>query len=166
VPLFSVVQPFFAFIFVSNSSIRMTNPADATASWNVLRAVERQLGCQLPEGYAAAMHTHNGGELPTESDLWELYPIPGWPEQRVGHNAYGDLVSETFARRGRSLFPEGAVALADNGLGDQLCFLPDVDLQLEPGALQVLAPALWFWQHDTGELERLADAFESLERVL
>ncbi len=144
----------------------MPHSSNDTPDWDALRTVERKLQCRLPEAYAAAMHNHNGGELPTDTDLWELYPVPGWPEQRVGHNAYGDVVSETSARRGRSLFPDGAVAIADNGLGDQLCFLPEPQQAAEDnGDLPSLAPALWFWQHDTGELEKVADQFQDLERV-
>lgn len=147
----------------------MDTSSDPSNSWDALRQLEKKLGFRLPEAYAMAMHAHNGGELPTEQDLWELYPIPGWPEKRVGHNAYGDVLTETAARQGQRLFPDGAVAIADNGLGDQLCFLPEQDGGSNPSTSRQdtpsLAPGLWFWQHDTGRLEKVANAFADLERV-
>jgi hypothetical protein len=133
------------------------NPEPADRFHAVL-AVEQRLGLALPGEYAEAMTVHNGGELPTEHDLWELYPLPDLPARQAGHNAYGDLVAENLACRDRSGFPAGALSIADNGLGDQLVFLP------RPGG-GGLAPELWFWHHESGQLEWVADAFSDLERV-
>lgn len=124
----------------------------------IVQAVEQQLAYRLPAAYAAAMQRHNGGEIPTDSDLWELYPLPGAEAHLAGHSAVEDVVTETLERRQRPSFPEGAVAIADNGLGDQLVFLPTD----EPGRL---GDACWFWHHETGELSLVADHFGDLEHV-
>jgi len=55
-----------------------------------------------------------------------------------------------------STFPPGAVAIAGNGTADQLIFLPD---EATPGEL---APAVFFWDHETGEVTKIADDFAEL----
>lgn len=102
------------------------------------------------------MKTHNGGEIPTEMDLWELYPLPGPGAVKKAHQPSGDLVHETLERRTWPDFPEGAVALGDNGLGDQLVMLRNGDQ---------FGPELHFWHHETGQLEWLAADFADLEQV-
>ncbi len=123
---------------------------------HVIADAERQLGASFPLAYAEMMRGHNGGEIPTEDDLWELYPLPGGLETRA-HQPSGDVVSETLALRRNPLFPPGAVAIADNGLGDQLIFLRIGEL---------LGPGCYFWHHQSGELSIIAEDFSSLERVL
>jgi hypothetical protein len=47
------------------------------------------------------------------------------------------------------------VAIADNGGGDKLVFLPD------PNAPR-FADAVYWWDHETGKLELVANCFEEL----
>ncbi len=117
---------------------------------------ERQLGARFPASYAAAMKRHNGGEIATEMDLWELYPLPGPAGSARAHQESGDVVEETLERRSWPGFPEGAVALADNGLGDQL-------IMLQNGAQ--FGPECFFWNHESAELEQMAADFSELEHI-
>ncbi len=117
---------------------------------------ERELGATLPASYKEAMRRHNGGEIATEMDLWELYPIPGPGAAEKAHQPSADMVQETLERRTWPGFPEGAVTLADNGLGDQL-------VMLRTG--NQFGPACYFWQHETGHIELLAEDFALLDLI-
>jgi len=140
------------FRFIRLQTMNLLTPAP------FILAVEKQLGIRLPSSYAEAMQRNNGGEIPTDEDLWELYPLPGAKAQLAGHSAVTDVVEETLERRERPSFPAGAVAIADNGLGDQLVFLPAE----EPGQL---GEGCWFWHHETGELSIVSEHFGALEHV-
>ena len=118
---------------------------------------ERELGASLPASYKEAMNKNNGGEIPTEMDLWELYPLPGPGAREKAHQPSGDMVQETLERRTWPGFHEGAIALADNGLGDQLVMLREGDH---------FGPACYFWHHESGELELLAPDFGELEQIV
>src|SRR5215210_8842967 len=71
-------------------------PFDLNESF--ILAAERVLGATLPSSYRRSMLISNGGELETEEDEWEQFPMS---------------------------FPEGAVAIASNGAGDRLVFLKE-----------------------------------------
>jgi len=133
---------------------KIFNPVEKTLQ--PIAEAERELGASFPASYKAAMKRHNGGEIPTEMDLWELYPLPGPGAAGKAHQPSGDLVQETLERRSWPGFPEGAVALADNGLGDQLIMLREGDQ---------FGPALYFWHHESAKLEWLAADFADLEQV-
>lgn len=117
---------------------------------------ERILGAALPASYRAAMQRCNGGELSTEMDLWELYPLPGPDAKERAHQPSGDMVQESLERRKLPGFPAEAIALADNGLGDQL-------VMLRNGS--TFGPACYFWHHESGELEFVAEDFAELEQL-
>ena len=53
-------------------------------------------------------------------------------------------------------FPTSAVAIGSNGSGDQLIFIPS------PTNSQVLESAVYWWSHETGELEKIAEDFSEL----
>jgi hypothetical protein len=54
-------------------------------------------------------------------------------------------------------FPPGAVPFAGNGTGDLLVFLPDEDGRR-------LGPAVYWWDHETGEIRLVADDFADVAR--
>ena len=49
-----------------------------------------------------------------------------------------------------------AVAIASNGTADQLIMLPKDESPHE------LGPAVFWWDHETGELQKIADDFSEL----
>jgi hypothetical protein len=67
-----------------------------------------------------------------------------------------DIIRETDTAREWPNFPLNALAIGDNGGVDRLVFLPDA------GASR-FADAVYWWDHKTGELQLVADAFEQLK---
>jgi hypothetical protein len=117
---------------------------------------EAKLGAALPESYRRAMMAENGGEISTEEDDWEQYPILDSSDKKRMSRSINDIISETKSCIGWNGFPENAVAIANNGFGDQMVFLK-TGKQFEP--------TVYFWSHETGELTRLANDFSELNRL-
>lgn len=119
-------------------------------------AAERELGSPLPLSYRSAVLIENGGELETESDDWELYPIADTSDRKRLSRTANHIIKETQSCRGWKRFPEGALAIAGNGSGDQLIFLKD-------GA--TFTSAVYIWSHETGAVEKVADDFSQLKAL-
>jgi hypothetical protein len=117
-------------------------------------AAERELGSPLPASYRGALLRENGGELATESDDWELYPIADASDRKRLSRTANHIIKETESCRSWPHFPEGALAIAGNGSGDQLVFLKE-------GAR--FGPAVYAWSHETGAIEKVSDDFAKLK---
>ncbi len=116
-----------------------------------IREAERRLGVRLPEAYRANLIGSNGGALSTTSDQWTLYPVRDASDRKRLKRTCNDIVLETDNARKWRGFPAAAVAIGANGTGDQLVFLP------EPADTAVLGPALFWWDHETGDTHRIAE---------
>ena len=117
---------------------------------------EGKLGARLPESYRKAMMNENGGEVSTEEDEWDLYPIMDSSEKKRLARTCNDICYETKSNSDWNGFPDNAVAIAYNGYGDQLVFLSD------GGSFN---SEVYFWSHETGELTLVAKDFTELERL-
>ena len=56
-------------------------------------------------------------------------------------------------------FPESAIAIAGNGLGDQLIFSKTKE---DPS---ILDESIYMWSHETREVTKIADDFKEIEPV-
>ena len=124
-------------------------PVDVTT----VRATEERLGVALPEDFVARMLRANGGDVVIEEEVWSLHPLLDGGNATTDY----DIVRGTADARKWDVFPAGAIAIADNGLGDALVFLPDPERE---GHLQ---SAVYMWSHETGELDVVAKAFGEVE---
>jgi hypothetical protein len=121
-----------------------------------VQAAEAALGVSLPASYRAAMLKSNGGSLSTEYDDWKLYPIAGLTDSLIRTHALKGVVAKTQLARTSKLFPLGAVAVGDNGKGDQLVFLADGPR---------LSSAVFVWRPKKGKSVRMSDDFSGLAAV-
>lgn len=117
---------------------------------------EKELGSSLPHEYREAMKSDNGGEAQTEEDDWELYPIKDTSDRKRISRTCNHIIVETESCRGFGNFPENAIAIAGNGLGDQMVFIK------ESGQYQ---STVYLWLHETGELQELAASFSEIEKL-
>ena len=120
-----------------------------------VKRAEAKLGRTLPLGYVAKMCRDNGGEVATGTDSWWLYPIFDDSDKKRLKRTCNDIVRETASARDWPDFPVNALAIGHNGGGDKLVLLaePETDRY---------ADAVYWWDHETGELNQVADAFEEL----
>lgn len=123
-------------------------PFDLAESF--LLSAERELGASLPKSYRLAMLRENGGEIETDDDDWQQYPIADTSDRKRLSRSTNHILKETERCRGWPRFPENAVAIAGNGAGDQLVLLK------QNGAF---APEVYAWLHESGELKKVADDF-------
>jgi hypothetical protein len=120
-----------------------------------VRQAEAKLGRRLPLAYVARICRENGGEVSVGPDVFVLYPILDTSDRKRLARTCNDIVRETAQAKQWPDFLPDAVAIGDNGGGDKLVFL------LDPEASRY-AGAVYWWDHETGELHAAADGFEDL----
>ncbi len=120
-----------------------------------VKRTEAKLGRKLPLGYVVKMCNNNGGELRAGPDHWNLYSIFDESDKKRLKRTCNNIVRETKAAKEWADFPENAVAIASNGSGDQLILLP------EPSSDR-FSDAVYWWDHETGEVEKVGDDFVEL----
>lgn len=120
-------------------------------------AAEGLLGVRLPPEYRARMARLNGGEVHVAGEVWHLHPIFDDGDVRRLKRSASDLVHETREARAWPGFPHDAISIAADGSGNHLILIP-----AQPGAA-VLGGSVLRWDHETGELERVADALDQVE---
>jgi hypothetical protein len=123
-----------------------------------VRRAEEKFGRRLPLGYVARMCRAIGGQVRAGGDVWSLHPILDTTDRKRLARTCNDIVRETAGACERPDFPPGALAIGDNGGGDVLVLLPDPEANR-------FADAVYWWDHETGELNRVADAFEDLDQA-
>jgi hypothetical protein len=121
-----------------------------------LRSAEEKLGAKLPDSYRLAMTAANGGEVAGDLDDWYLYPIMDSTDRRRFARTCNDVVAETMRLAEWKRFPRQALAIANNGEGDQLLFLRSNDR---------FEAAVYRRSHESGELTKVAEDFVELERL-
>lgn len=117
---------------------------------------EKDLGVKLPHDYREAMKLKNGGESTTEENDWEFYPIKDISDRKRLSRTCNHIINETESCRGFGNFPDNALAIASNGLGDQMVFLEESGQFL---------PVVYLWLHETGEVQELAASFNEIEKL-
>ena len=130
----------------------MPFPLDA----KYVQQAQQKLGRTLPLGYAARMCRANGGQVSVGADVFNLFPILDSTDRKRIARTCNDIIRETASAREWTGFPLDALAIGDNGGGDKLVFLPDPEARR-------FADAVYWWDHETGDLQLAADAFEDLK---
>lgn len=120
----------------------------------IARAAEK-LGIRLPLSYIAHMQRSNGGTVDAADQTWQLFPVYDDSDGKRIARTCNDIVRETKIARKWPGFPSNGVAIASNGAGDNLVFVPN-----DSG--ERLAEVVHLWDHETGELTAVADDFGEL----
>ena len=89
-------------------------------------------------------------------DVWELHPIFDDSDRKRLKRTCNDIVRETTSAREWHGFPPEAAAIGGNGSGDRLILLPD------PNSGR-FGDAVFWWDHETGEINQVASNFWELE---
>lgn len=121
----------------------------------MIHRAEAKLGRKLPTAYVVKMCRENGGEVEFGHDLhWFLFPVFDDSDKKRLKRTCNDIVRETQQMKSWPGFPPEAVAIGDNQCGDKLILLPD------PEAPSQFGHAVYWWDHETDEIIRLADGFD------
>jgi hypothetical protein len=117
---------------------------------------ERKLGVKFPASFVVRMVKNNGGQVSTPPDAWQLYPfLDSSDRKRLGRTC-NDIIRETKQARTWPDFPQGAIAIGSNGCGDHLVLLP------QPDSPSNLGHEVYWWDHETGEIHKIADDFNQI----
>lgn len=114
---------------------------------------EAGLGARLPESYRTAMMAKNGGEYEKDHRVWFFYPILDKSDKKRMARTSNHVLSETATSRTYGHFPNDALAIASDDEGNQLV-LRRSGSEFED--------AVFVWDHDTGEITRIANDFSEL----
>ena len=133
----------------------MSFPVDS--KW--IAATEDKLGVRFPAAYVNSMSALNGGTLVTPNEGWTLFHILDASDRKRIARTCSSVDRETAAaRRDCYGFPPDAVVIGNNGCGDLLILLP------MPDATDTLQHTIYWWNHETGDVHRLADDFADLPK--
>ncbi len=132
-------------------------PFPVDSQW--IRQTEVKLGVRFPASFVIAMSKSNGGSVRTQIDDFELFPFLDASDRTRIRRTCNSIDRETNSARNHwHGFPAGAVAIGANGGGDLLILIPMPD---EPNTLQ---HTVYWWDHETGEVDAVADDFAELSK--
>ncbi|TJZ53815.1 SMI1/KNR4 family protein [Sphingobacterium olei] len=117
---------------------------------------EKELGLIFPDNFKTKMTEENGGELMTDDDDWQLFPFFDKSDKKRISRTSNHIVLETNQAKQWDNFPINGIAIASNGSGDFLILLPAKENNKQ------LGNEIYIWFHETGEIEKIADAIEDL----
>lgn len=120
-----------------------------------VKQAELKLGRKLPLGYVARLCRNNGGDVAAGTDRWHLHPIFDDSDRARLKRTCNDIVRETARAQNMPDFPQRALAIGNNGGGDLLILVADEQSNC-------YSEAVYWWDHETGDLCKVADMFEEL----
>jgi hypothetical protein len=87
---------------------------------------QQKLKVRFPLDYVARMKRENGGVIYVDDEAWFLFPIFDTTDDKRLKRTCNDVCHETKEMFSFDVgFPMSAVAIANNGAGDVLFFMPD-----------------------------------------
>lgn len=117
---------------------------------------EQKLGVRFPASFVNAMTKMNGGSVDVGTDSFILYSfLDGSDRKRIARTC-SSICRETASMREWEHFQKELVVIGYNGGGDLLVFAPMPD---DPTTLQ---HTVYWWDHETSNVEPVADDFADL----
>lgn len=127
-------------------------PFPVDAKW--ITQTEKKLGVRFPASFVTSMSRMDGGTVETHIDQFDLFPFPDASDRQRVQRTCGSIDRETTTvRKDWHGFPPEAVAIGGNCGGDLLVLVPVPE---HPDTLQ---HSVYWWDHETGDIELVADDF-------
>ena len=115
---------------------------------------ESELNVKFPNGFKTRMMKINGGELITDEFEFELYPFFDKSDKKRISRTCNHIGLETKNAREWNGFPANGIAIGADGFGNQLI--------LTHNGNGNLTDKLYFWNHETREVEKIAESINKL----
>jgi len=115
---------------------------------------ESELNVKFPNGFKTRMIKINGGELITDEFEFELYPFFDKSDKKRISRTCNHIGLETKNAREWNGFPANGIAIGADGFGNQLI--------LTHNGNGNLTDKLYFWNHETREVEKIAESINKL----
>ncbi|WP_196890169.1 SMI1/KNR4 family protein [Aureivirga sp. CE67] len=116
---------------------------------------ELALNVKFPESFKNKMRKENGGVLYFEEIEIQLFPFFDKSDKKRISRTCNHIGLETKNARSWNNFPENAIAIGGDGYGN-IAFLMHNDNR-------VLTDAVFYWDHEIEEIEKLADSICEIE---
>lgn len=121
-----------------------------------INATEKELGLIFPKTFKEKMKNENGGEIETEYGTWIMHPFFDKSDIKRIKRTTNNIILETKNSREWNGFPENAIAIGENSLGDKLILLPTDSNPNE------LSDQIYVWLHETRGIEEFAGNINEL----
>ena len=116
---------------------------------------ESELNVKFPIEFKNRMIKLNGGELIVEEFDFQLYPFFDKSNRKRISRTCNHIGLETKNARKWNNFPENGIAIASDGGGNHLVLIHNGDGNL--------SNEIFFWDHEVGELEKVAEFISELD---
>lgn len=115
-----------------------------------IEETELELNVKFPPEFKKRMTKSNGGELVMHKFDFELYPFFDKKDRKRISRTCNHIGLETKNARKWNGFPENGIAIGSDGFGNQLI--------LSHNGNGNLTDELFFWNHETREVKKIADS--------
>lgn len=106
-----------------------------------IEKAESILGKKLPSWLVERLLNENGGEIVTDDDDWQLFSVLDNRDAKHLKRSAMQIITETQTAKTWEDFPQDAIAIAENGMGDRLILLPEDE--------QSFGETVYLWEHDS-----------------
>ena len=120
-----------------------------------IEKTESEMNVQFPASFKFRMMKNNGGELASEEFYIQLYPFLDASDIKRISRTCNHIGLETKKAKEWSGFPENGVAIGTDGYGNQIILMHSGNGQLDE--------KVYFWDHETGDVEQIAESVDELE---
>ncbi len=132
-------------------------PFPVDGKW--IAETEKTLGVRFPASFVASMAKMNGGAVEVENDVFWLYSFLDRTDRKRLQRTCSSICRETASMREWDHFQSELVVIGHNGGGDLLVLKPMRD---DPKTLE---HTIYWWDHETSEVEPVADDFTDLNKT-
>ncbi|MDH5573087.1 MAG: SMI1/KNR4 family protein [Gammaproteobacteria bacterium] len=123
-----------------------------------IEVAEAELGVKFPESFRNKMMKKNGGEVAVLEDSFELHPFYDTSDKKRIKRTCNSIVHETKNSQIYYRLPSNLIVIGNNGGGDELVYKVEVNGNINP--------AVYWFNHETEELEHAANDFSELREIV
>jgi hypothetical protein len=116
---------------------------------------ESELNVKFPDGFKNRMIKSNGGELINDEFEFQLYPFFDKSDNKRISRTCNHIGLETRNAKEWDGFPDNSIAIGSDSYGNVLILIHD--------GTGNLSEKVYFWGHETGEIEKIADSINDMD---
>ena len=117
-----------------------------------IEELESEFNIIFPSMFKSEMQKVNGGEIEIKGEYFELYPFFDKSDKKRISRTCNHIGMETKNAREYPGFPSNFIAIGSDGTGNQLVLTHNGDNKLMEN--------IYYWNHETGETEELAQTIK------
>jgi hypothetical protein len=121
-----------------------------------IKETESELNVEFPTEFKNRLIKLNGGELIADEFDFQLYPFFDKSDRKRISRTCNHIGLETKNAHKWNNFPKNGIAIASDGGGNHLVLTHDGD--------GILSNEIFFWHHEVGELEKIAESINELDK--